>query len=190
MIRKSWWLAVVLAAAAGCGEGGTMNPDDTNNTIPQTGNAGSVPPSQGGGGAGGGPVGGAAGGAPGAIAYPKEYGKKGAEKPAGDTKEEPKPAEPGKEATEPKKEDEKAEAPKSASVTLTSDEIAQIKKLPEDDQKIALAQLVCPVSDEHLGSMETPVKKVVNGKTIFLCCAGCTKELNKDPAKILAKLSK
>jgi Cu(I)/Ag(I) efflux system membrane fusion protein len=181
MIRRSWWLAVVVAAAVGCGEGGTTNSEDPNSTIPQTGNAGAVPPAQGGG---------MASGKMATTTYPPEYGKKAAQKPEGETKEAPKPAEPAKEGTEPKKEEEKADAPKSASVTLTSDEIAQIKKLPEDDQKIALAQLVCPVSDEHLGSMEMPVKKVVNGKTLFLCCAGCTKELDKDPAKVLAKLSK
>jgi hypothetical protein len=36
--------------------------------------------------------------------------------------------------------------------------------------------------------MGKPVKKVVNGREVFLCCAGCTADLEKDPDKFLARL--
>ncbi len=70
----------------------------------------------------------------------------------------------------------KAEEPKKEGAAvdkLTDDEIAEIKKLPADEQPIALAQVTCPVSDDHLGAMAVPIKQVISGKTFFLCCAGC-----------------
>jgi hypothetical protein len=88
--------------------------------------------------------------------------------------------------------------PEIAKVVLTSDELAEIKKLSEaNDQKTATDQKVCPVSWEpgtadegHLGAMGAPIKRVVNGQVVFLCCKGCIKNLESDPAKYLAKLKK
>jgi YHS domain-containing protein len=83
----------------------------------------------------------------------------------------------------------KAEPKKdTAAVKLTPDEIATIKKLPEADQGPALAQAVCPVSDGRLGQMGMPVKVSVEGKSVFLCCEDCEKEIKADPKKYLAKL--
>ena len=73
---------------------------------------------------------------------------------------------------------------------LTDEEVAEIKKLPAEDQPVAMAQMVCPVSDKHLGSMDVPIKKTADGKTAFLCCAGCVDSFEKDPATYLAKLKK
>ena len=83
--------------------------------------------------------------------------------------------------------------PKGAAVApLKGEELAEIKKLPADEQPIAMAQVMCPVSDDHLGAggMGMPVKKVVDGKTVFLCCKGCEKDFDADPAKYLAKAEK
>jgi hypothetical protein len=61
-----------------------------------------------------------------------------------------------------------------------------LAKLAPDDRKIALRQLFCAVDpDSPLGSMGVPVKVVVKGETIFLCCGGCKKQVDKDPEKIL-----
>jgi hypothetical protein len=76
----------------------------------------------------------------------------------------------------------------ATAVALSDEEIAQIEKLPEAERGAALAQKVCPVSQENLGSMGTPIKKVVNNRTVFICCKGCVKELEEDPEKFLAKL--
>ena len=85
----------------------------------------------------------------------------------------------------------KAEEPKGAAVKkLSDDEIAEIKKLLADDQAIALAQVTCPVGGDNLGEMGVPIKQVVDGKTFFLCCAGCEKAVKADPAGVLAKLKK
>jgi YHS domain-containing protein len=48
------------------------------------------------------------------------------------------------------------------------------------------AQKVCPVMDEPLGGMGTPIKVMVGDKPIFLCCKGCIKKIQAEPAKYLA----
>jgi YHS domain-containing protein len=65
-----------------------------------------------------------------------------------------------------------------------------LKALGPEDEKLARAQKTCPVSEEPLGSMGTPVKVSGAGKTVFLCCEGCRKRFEKDPEKYVAKLKK
>ncbi len=89
----------------------------------------------------------------------------------------------------------KGEVPKSAGAAaadtpkLSDEEVAEIKKLPADDQILALKQTVCPVSGEPLGSMSVPIKVTAEGKTFFLCCNGCKKEVEKNPKEVVAKLA-
>lgn len=97
---------------------------------------------------------------------------------------------------EPKKDEAKKdeaaapslEGPDAASVALSDEEIAEIKKLPAEDHEAALAQAVCPVSDENLGSMDTPLKVSAEGRDFFICCKGCEKKVKSDPKGVLAKL--
>jgi hypothetical protein len=89
-------------------------------------------------------------------------------------------------AKEPAPKDEKKEA--SAKPALSDDEMKEIAKLPPDDRAIALAQIVCPVSGEHLGSMDVPIKVTAEGKTFLLCCKGCNKEVQAHPKDVVAKL--
>ncbi len=44
----------------------------------------------------------------------------------------------------------------------------------------------CPVMDEPLGSMGQPIKVQVGKQPIFLCCKGCIKKVQADPAKYVA----
>jgi len=117
---------------------------------------------------------------------PGSEGPGGGKKPAGDAKaaEDKKAGDPAKPADD-----------KKPQVKLSDEEIKNIKALPEADQKLALSQMVCvvggePGSPNHLGAMGTPVKQVVKGKTVFLCCESCIEDLKKDPDKYLAKLPK
>lgn len=55
------------------------------------------------------------------------------------------------------------------------------------EQAIA-SQKICPVSGKKLGSMGRPIGATVNGREVFVCCAGCTNALNKDPQKYLARI--
>lgn len=55
---------------------------------------------------------------------------------------------------------------------------------------VAIAsQKNCPVMDEELGGMGVPQKVNVNGKSIYICCAGCAKKLISEPEKYLAMLA-
>ena len=62
--------------------------------------------------------------------------------------------------------------------------------LSAEDQALADAQKVCPVSGEEFGGdMGPPVKLVVKGEPIFICCKSCEKKINEDPGKYLAKVA-
>jgi YHS domain-containing protein len=56
----------------------------------------------------------------------------------------------------------------------------------EADAPLIARQRVCPVMDEPLGSMGQPIKVMVGDKPIFLCCKGCIKKIQAEPAKYLA----
>jgi len=106
--------------------------------------------------------------------------------PAADAEKEKAPA--PTPAADDKKAEEKPDlaAPKAE---LSEEEKANVKKLPDEaDQKAALVQAVCPVSDEHLGAMDTPIKVTAEGRTFYLCCGGCQDEVKSNPKAVLAKL--
>jgi hypothetical protein len=63
-----------------------------------------------------------------------------------------------------------------------------LAKLAPVDRKLAEAQRECVVSKEHLGTMGTPVKILVQGQPVFLCCDGCTRKALADPEKTLARV--
>ena len=65
-----------------------------------------------------------------------------------------------------------------------------LKELSPEDYKSAMAQHMCPVSGEMLGTMGAPEKVDVNGKSVWICCDGCKDKLLADPDKYLAKLNK
>jgi hypothetical protein len=70
----------------------------------------------------------------------------------------------------------------------SADDLKNIDKLANADRELALAQRLCPVSEEPLGSMGVPYKMTIKGQTIFLCCKGCESEVSKEPDKFLKKV--
>jgi YHS domain-containing protein len=46
----------------------------------------------------------------------------------------------------------------------------------------------CPVSGEKLGEMGKPYVFTYQGQEVKLCCSGCKKDFDKDPAKYLKKI--
>jgi hypothetical protein len=62
--------------------------------------------------------------------------------------------------------------------------------LSTEDQLLAQKQKICPVTGESLDSMGGPIRVLVNGKPVFICCEGCRKPLLKEPAKYLARIAK
>jgi YHS domain-containing protein len=83
-----------------------------------------------------------------------------------------------------------ATKPAAAAVKLSDDELKGIKELPADEQAAAIAQAECPVSSEHLGAMGKPLKVAAEGRTFYLCCKSCEKEVKADPKAVFAKLDK
>ncbi len=74
------------------------------------------------------------------------------------------------------------------------DEEAKLKavfaRMPEEDRKLVEAQQFCPIlSDNKLGSMGEPVKLMVDGQPVFVCCAGCKKGVLDHPQETLAKVA-
>jgi hypothetical protein len=89
------------------------------------------------------------------------------------------PQEPAKTSTE---------APTAASAEVDPEIEQELAKLSPEDRKLALAQKVCPVTAEPLGSMGPPLKVTVDGKSFFICCEGCREEAEKNFAEHLAKV--
>lgn len=46
----------------------------------------------------------------------------------------------------------------------------------------------CPVSGDKLGEMGKPYTFVYQGQEVKLCCSGCKKDFDKDPAKYIKKI--
>jgi YHS domain-containing protein len=66
-------------------------------------------------------------------------------------------------------------------------EVATIPLSQEQLAETAIAlQKVCPVSNKPLGSMGDPVMVEANGRTLYLCCAGCVKAVKANPTKYAA----
>lgn len=64
---------------------------------------------------------------------------------------------------------------------------ASLAKLTPEDRRLAEAQGFCPVmTGNRLGVMGAPVKIMVNGQPVFLCCAGCRMRALANPDRTLA----
>jgi hypothetical protein len=59
---------------------------------------------------------------------------------------------------------------------------------PSDQARIA-RQRVCPVTGAELDSMGGPVKVLVGGTPLYLCCKGCLGKVQIAPEKYLQKAS-
>ena len=69
------------------------------------------------------------------------------------------------------------------------DSTATLAKLPMDERMAVEAQKYCAVvNTSFLGSMGAPIKLVLDGKPVYLCCGGCTKKAQANPAATLAKV--
>ncbi len=61
--------------------------------------------------------------------------------------------------------------------------------LAPEDRSLAEAQQYCAViSGNHLGAMGAPVKVLVKGQVVFLCCEGCREKALANPDRTLARV--
>ena len=65
---------------------------------------------------------------------------------------------------------------------------ANLAKLSAEDRKLAEAQKYCAEEDNPLGAMGVPVKIILKGQPVFLCCKGCVEKAQENPDKTLAKV--
>lgn len=80
--------------------------------------------------------------------------------------------------------------PSQPSASQTQDpEIAEaLASLSPEDRALAEKQKICPVTKEPLGSMGTPEKVEIEGRSVFVCCAGCIDMLKENPDEYLPNL--
>ena len=80
----------------------------------------------------------------------------------------------------------------AATVKLTkklTEASAELAKLPAAERAAAEAQKYCAINSKgFLGSMGAPIKLMLDGKPVYLCCSGCTKKAQANPAATLAKV--
>lgn len=67
---------------------------------------------------------------------------------------------------------------------------AALAKLSTPDRVLAEAQVRCPILGSRLGSMGTPIKLVLKGEPVFVCCKGCVEDAQANPDKILRKVAR
>jgi uncharacterized protein (TIGR03000 family) len=66
-----------------------------------------------------------------------------------------------------------------------------LAKLDPDDRKAAETQRFCAVQEGiRLGSMGKPVKVVLKGQPVFLCCEGCEEKAKANPDQTVEKVKK
>lgn len=64
-----------------------------------------------------------------------------------------------------------------------------LKKLTPEDRLLAEEQKYCPIlENSRLGSMGVPVKLMLDGKPVFVCCPACEKPAKDKPEQTLKKL--
>jgi uncharacterized protein (TIGR03000 family) len=66
-----------------------------------------------------------------------------------------------------------------------------LAKLSDEDRKLVDEQKFCAVQDKNrLGSMGPPVRVIVKGQPVFLCCEGCSGHAQSNPDQTLEKVQK
>jgi len=83
------------------------------------------------------------------------------------------------------------EAAKTDEATDEAEIRENLATLSPEDRKLAEAQKYCAVQtkDRLGGEMGTPVKIMLKGQPVFLCCGHCKKDAEKDPDKTLATVA-
>ena len=76
----------------------------------------------------------------------------------------------------------------SSEAEASSETVATVE-LSEADLALATDQRVCPVGKGELGSMGTPIKVMVEGEPVFICCEHCREPLLADPDKYLPNIA-
>jgi Cu(I)/Ag(I) efflux system membrane fusion protein len=102
-------------------------------------------------------------------------------------------ATPGEQAPAGQPQPEAGPARPAHTAAPSAEELENINQLPAADRPLALAQGACPITGVPLGSMGVPVKIILRGEAVFLCCSGCVGKAKHRPdetLKTVAELKK
>jgi Cu(I)/Ag(I) efflux system membrane fusion protein len=119
------------------------------------------------------------------------FGASGSPQPSNHSNE-PSPSRPRPRDAVPKDEHNPEQPVPGDRITVAQpdpDDLKNIEQLPDSDRSSALAQRTCPVTGAPLGSMGVPVKIMLRGKPVFLCCKGCVGKALRSPEETLKKLA-
>jgi hypothetical protein len=87
------------------------------------------------------------------------------------------------------KKDKPADKPAAEKPAEKDEALAERNKLSPEDRKLVDAQEWCVISDDgRLGEMGPPIKLMIKGEPVFVCCPSCKKEAQANPDKTLAKV--
>jgi uncharacterized protein (TIGR03000 family) len=79
--------------------------------------------------------------------------------------------------------------PAAAHKKFEADIAAELGKLSPEDKELAVAQKFCAVQGENrLGEMGVPIKLMVKGKPVFICCEACKKKALENADQTLAQV--
>lgn len=68
---------------------------------------------------------------------------------------------------------------------------ANLAKLSEEDRRLAEDQKYCSIEQDNLlGAMGKPIKLVLKGKPVFLCCPSCQDMAKENPDRTLDTVEK
>ncbi|MDB5353401.1 MAG: hypothetical protein JWN86_4648 [Planctomycetota bacterium] len=76
----------------------------------------------------------------------------------------------------------------STPATVSGPKSLDFSGLSPVDRSAVLVQRTCPVTGKLLGSMGSPPRSLLRGRTVFLCCEGCEDALRDKPDKYWSKL--
>ena len=89
----------------------------------------------------------------------------------------------------PKADDKAANTDGAPGKGAEAEALANVKKLSPEDRKLAEEQRFCAVETGNpLGSMGVPVKVIVKGQPVFLCCDGCETKAKAHADRTLARV--
>jgi Cu(I)/Ag(I) efflux system membrane fusion protein len=66
---------------------------------------------------------------------------------------------------------------------------AVLAQLSPEDRKLVDEQQLCPNTKNRLGTMGPPVKVVIEGQVVFLCCDGCRQAVLANPKQTLSTVA-
>jgi Cu(I)/Ag(I) efflux system membrane fusion protein len=68
--------------------------------------------------------------------------------------------------------------------------LENVQQLPPADRALAMAQGMCPITGVPLGTMGVPVKVMIRGQPVLLCCQGCVAAATNRPDETLATVAR